>query len=81
MKVYLGWPGSVHDARILANSQVFAKGAAGTLAPNSIRVFAGVPVQVVNLRRSSLPASAMVDQAISWDWTEHKGEEVQYQTQ
>ena len=55
LNVYVGWPGSVHDAQILANSEVFAKGAAGTLAPNSIRVFAGVPVQVVILGDPAYP--------------------------
>ena len=28
--MYIGWPGSVHDARVLANSNVFTKAEAGT---------------------------------------------------
>ena len=29
MNTYVGWPGSVHDARILSNSEVYAKGESG----------------------------------------------------
>ena len=46
MNVYVGWPGSVHDARILSNSTVFDRGQAGTLVPNSVKVIGGVPVPV-----------------------------------
>ena len=47
MSVNVGWPGSVHDASILSNSEVFEKGESGTLTPNYIRTFGGVPVPVV----------------------------------
>ena len=33
MNTYVGWPRSVHDAHILSDSEVFAKGESGTLAP------------------------------------------------
>ena len=55
MNVYVGWPGSVHDARILANSTVFARGEAGTLAPNSVQSIGGVPVPVVILGDPAYP--------------------------
>ena len=29
MDMYIGWPGSVHDARVLVNSNVFTKAEAG----------------------------------------------------
>ena len=40
MNVHVGWPGSVHDARILSNSEMFTKGETGMLVPQSVRVFA-----------------------------------------
>lgn len=46
MDVYAGWPGSVHDARIPVNSDLFATGEAGTLVPNSVQTMSGVPVAV-----------------------------------
>ena len=55
LNVYVGWPGSVHDARILSNSEVFAKGQSGTLVPNAVRVLGGVPVPVVTLVDSAYP--------------------------
>ena len=55
MNVYAGWPGSVHDARILANSDLFAMGEAGTLVPNSVQTMSGVPVPVVILGNPAYP--------------------------
>ena len=55
MIVYAGWSGSVHDARILANFNLFAMGEAGTLVPNSIQVMSGVPVPVVILGDPAYP--------------------------
>ena len=55
LNVHIGWPGSVHDSRILTNSEVFAKGEAGTLTPNSIRTLSGVPVPVVILGDPAYP--------------------------
>ena len=49
MNFNVGWPGSVHDARILSNSEVFRRGEVGTLVPQSVRILAGVPVPVVIL--------------------------------
>ena len=55
MNVYAGWLGSVHDARILANSDLFAMGEAGTLVPNSVQTMSGVPVPVVILGDPAYP--------------------------
>ena len=49
VNVNVGWPGSVHDVRILSNSKVFRRGEAGTLVPQSVRILARVPVPVVIL--------------------------------
>ena len=53
--VYVGWPGSVHDARIFSNSEVFAKGTSKMLLPNSVRTLAGVPVPVVIIGDPAYP--------------------------
>ena len=55
MNVYAGWPGSVHDARILSNCKLFAIGEAGTLVPNLVRTISGVPVPVVILGDPAYP--------------------------
>ena len=55
INTYVGWPGSVHDACILATSAVFDRGQAGTLVPNSVKVIAGVPVLVVILGDPAYP--------------------------
>ena len=55
MNVYVGWPGSVHDARVLSNSEVFQKGESSTLVPNSLRILAGTPVPVVILGDPAYP--------------------------
>ena len=49
MNIFVGWPGSCHDARILANSAVFAKGEAGDLVPDTKRRISGMDVPVVIL--------------------------------
>lgn len=33
--IYIGWPGSVHDARVCKNSNLYEKGQNGTLFPAS----------------------------------------------
>ena len=48
MDVYIGWPGSVHDARVLANSNVFAKAEAGTLFPDTRHRICGQDVPLAN---------------------------------
>ena len=55
MNVNAGWPGSVHHARILSNSEVFNRGEAGTLVPQSVQILAGVPVPVVILGDPAYP--------------------------
>ena len=34
MDIYIGWPRNTHDTRVLANSDIYIKGEAGTLLPN-----------------------------------------------
>jgi hypothetical protein len=39
--VNIGWPGKVHDARVLSNSSFYQKGQAGTLLPDMSRSLGG----------------------------------------
>ena len=55
LNTYVGWPGSVHDARILSNSEVFVMGEAGALAPNSVKLISGVHIPIVILGKSAYP--------------------------
>ena len=55
MNTYVGWPGSVHDARVLSNSKVFAMGEAGALAPNSVKLISGVHIPIVILGDPAYP--------------------------
>ena len=34
LAIYIGWPGRVHDARVLTNSRIFQDTEAGNLLPN-----------------------------------------------
>lgn len=41
MNVFIGWPGSYHDARIMANSSKFAKAEEGSLLPTTTENISG----------------------------------------
>ena len=47
MNTYVGWPGSVHDARIFSNSEMYTKGESGDLMPRQTQCISGVHVPVV----------------------------------
>ena len=47
--VNIGWPGKVHDARVLANSTFYNKASSGTLLPNWTRTINGVNVPLLIL--------------------------------
>ena len=49
MDIYIGWPGSVHDARVLTYSDLFAKGEEGTLLTDSKRLINGCYVPLLIL--------------------------------
>ena len=55
MNTYVGRPGSVHDAHILANSVVFERGEAGTLVPDQKQHIGGVEVPIVVLGDPAYP--------------------------
>ena len=55
LDVYTGWPGSVHDARVFANSPIYMKGIDGKLFPNITRKVDDKDVPIVLLGDSAYP--------------------------
>jgi hypothetical protein len=55
MDIYIGWPESVHDSRVLTNSDLFAKGQEGTLLPHLSRNINGCSVPLVILGDPAYP--------------------------
>ena len=53
--VYIGWPGRVHDARVLGNSTVYQKGEDGTLFPDCKKVISGTEIPIVILGDPAYP--------------------------
>jgi len=55
MHIYVSWPGSVHDARVFSNSQIYRMGNDGSLFPKSVLPINGWNVPVVILGDSAYP--------------------------
>ena len=55
LDVYIGWPGKVHDARVLANSSLYLKANAHTLLPHMTRTFFGIEVPLLILGDPAYP--------------------------
>ena len=53
--INVGWPGRVHDARVLSNSELFSKGEAGTLFPEQSTLMHGTRVPIVILGDPAYP--------------------------
>ena len=56
LDAYIGWPGKVHDARVLVNSSLYRKAMSGTLLPDWKRTICGIQVPLVILGDSAYPA-------------------------
>ena len=55
MDVTIGWPGKVHDARVLVNSNFYHCAMAGQLLPDWKRVINGVEVPLLILGDPAYP--------------------------
>jgi hypothetical protein len=55
MDIYIGWPGSVHDARVLTNSKLFQEAEAGSLLPNTTRDINGINIPLLILGDPAYP--------------------------
>ena len=53
--IYIGWPGKVHDARVLVNSDLYRKGCGGTLLPDWKRTINGVDIPLLILGDPAYP--------------------------
>ena len=49
LDAYIGWPGKVHDARVLVNSALYKKAMANQLLPNWTRKLGGVDIPLLIL--------------------------------
>ena len=45
--INVGWPGRVHDSRVLQNSELYAKAESGNLFPEQTVMMGGVRVSIV----------------------------------
>lgn len=55
MDVYIGWPRSNIDVRVLANSDIYMKGEAGTLLHSKPKTICGKDVPLLFLGDSAYP--------------------------
>ena len=55
MLLYIGWPGKVHDARVLVNSNFYHRAMAGQLLPDWKQVINGVEVPLLILGDPAYP--------------------------
>ena len=53
--IYIGWPGKVHDARVLVNSDLYRKGCGGTLLTDWKRTINGVDIPLLILGDPAYP--------------------------
>ena len=53
--INVGWPGRVHDARVLHNSELFSKAESGSLFPQHTVLIGGARVPIVILGDAAYP--------------------------
>jgi hypothetical protein len=55
LDAYIGWPGKVHDARVLVNSTLYKKAITNNLLPNCTRRLCGVDIPLLILGDPAYP--------------------------
>ena len=55
LDVNIGWPGKVHDARVLVNSSFYKKASNGTLVPHWLQTIGGINVPLLVLGDPAYP--------------------------
>ena len=55
MDINVGWPGSVHETWVLANSKLYQKGERGELFPHIAKEISGVFVPIVVISDPAYP--------------------------
>ena len=55
LDIYIVWPGSTYDARVLANSRMYIKAVAGTLFPNKEQQICGQNIPLLMLGDPAYP--------------------------
>ena len=53
--IYIGWPGSVHAARVFSNSAIFQQGQSGTLFPDHTKTINNISVPIMILGDPAYP--------------------------
>ena len=55
LDIYLGWPGKVHDARVLVNSDIYRLAMAGSLFPSQTKCIGGTNIPLMILGDPAYP--------------------------
>ena len=78
LDVCVGWPGSVHDARVLGNSKIYAKCESGSFLPNWPKTICNSTVPLVMLGDPAyIPPENMANEAFLGHWVDAEAAEVQ----
>ena len=55
LNIYVGWPGSVHDVRVLINLGLYSKCDSGSFPPNWSKVINGTSIPLFIIRDPAYP--------------------------
>ena len=67
LDVCIGWPGSVHDARVFAHSNLYKKITRGHLVPNKSITISGVRIRLYVIGDSAYPMQSWLMKPFSYN--------------